>query len=575
MKKIKKALLILSTTLLIIYALYLIAYFCLFNNKLIKNIFIISIPFILLLEMLILLSVIKKEHKKIVNFNNIIGNTFKEGIVVYDVSLKKPTYASPNLIDILGVSSADILSLNNLTFKPNVDLVSEITNFMVKRPSEADELNLNFINSKTKKLVNINFRIVNLNQSGSNMYAIIISDLTKQYNDTLLLSKQVTKEQENAHKMKQILSKVSHEIRTPLNAVIGMNQMVLDYLAEDNDKKTLECCQNVYKSGEYLYSVINNILDYTKIDNGKMSISREEFLLNDIFDEVYNILKSQIDDKKINYVLNMPEVNPKIVSDKLKITQIIINLVSNAIKYNHINGNIDVSLKYHYIESYKIKTQIVVSDDGIGMSDDFVKMLFTPFAQEHRQQTIPSTGLGLVITKGLVELLDGRISVKSRINKGSSFKVEFIFDTSNKQDLKLETNELSLEGLKCLVAEDNVINAQICKHFLESMGIEACMTEDGDELCDKFFTTQDFYFDFILMDVQMPKLNGYDATRKIRKSARDDRNIPIIAFTADAYDDDVKKTILSGMDGHVSKPVSKESLRETITTTILKCSYKK
>lgn len=575
MKKIKKALLILSTTLLIIYALYLIAYFCLFNNKLIKNIFIISIPFILLLEMLILLSVIKKEHKKIVNFNNIIGNTFKEGIVVYDVSLKKPTYASPNLIDILGVSSADILSLNNLTFKPNVDLVSEITNFMVKRPSEADELNLNFINSKTKKLVNINFRIVNLNQSGSNMYAIIISDLTKQYNDTLLLSKQVTKEQENAHKMKQILSKVSHEIRTPLNAVIGMNQMVLDYLAEDNDKKVLECCQNVYKSGEYLYSVINNILDYTKIDNGKMSISREEFLLNDIFDEVYNILKSQIDDKKINYVLNMPEVNPKIVSDKLKITQIIINLVSNAIKYNHINGNIDVSLKYHYIESYKIKTQIVVSDDGIGMSDDFVKMLFTPFAQEHRQQTIPSTGLGLVITKGLVELLDGRISVKSRINKGSSFKVEFIFDTSNKQDLKLETNELSLEGLKCLVAEDNVINAQICKHFLESMGIEACMTEDGDELCDKFFTTQDFSFDFILMDVQMPKLNGYDATRKIRKSARDDRNIPIIAFTADAYDDDVKKAILSGMDGHVSKPVSKESLRETITTTILKCSYKK
>lgn len=575
MKKIKKALLILSTTLLIIYALYLIAYFCLFNNKLIKNIFIISIPFILLLEMLILLSVIKKEHKKIVNFNNIIGNTFKEGIVVYDVSLKKPTYASPNLIDILGVSSADILSLNNLTFKPNVDLVSEITNFMVKRPSEADELNLNFINSKTKKLVNINFRIVNLNQSGSNMYAIIISDLTKQYNDTLLLSKQVTKEQENAHKMKQILSKVSHEIRTPLNAVIGMNQMVLDYLAEDNDKKALECCKNVYKSGEYLYSVINNILDYTKIDNGKMSISREEFLLNDIFDEVYNILKSQIDDKKINYVLNMPEVNPKIVSDKLKITQIIINLVSNAIKYNHINGNIDVSLKYHYIESYKIKTQIVVSDDGIGMSDDFVKMLFTPFAQEHRQQTIPSTGLGLVITKGLVELLDGRISVKSRINKGSSFKVEFIFDTSNKQDLKLETNELSLEGLKCLVAEDNVINAQICKHFLESMGIEACMTEDGDELCDKFFTTQDFYFDFILMDVQMPKLNGYDATRKIRKSARDDRNIPIIAFTADAYDDDVKKAILSGMDGHVSKPVSKESLRETITTTILKCSYKK
>lgn len=169
MKKIKKALLILSTTLLIIYALYLIAYFCLFNNKLIKNIFIISIPFILLLEMLILLSVIKKEHKKIVNFNNIIGNTFKEGIVVYDVSLKKPTYASPNLIDILGVSSADILSLNNLTFKPNVDLVSEITNFMVKRPSEADELNLNFINSKTKKLVNINFRIVNLNQSGSNI----------------------------------------------------------------------------------------------------------------------------------------------------------------------------------------------------------------------------------------------------------------------------------------------------------------------------------------------------------------------------------------------------------------------
>lgn len=486
MKKIKKALLILSTTLLIIYALYLIAYFCLFNNKLIKNIFIISIPFILLLEMLILLSVIKKEHKKIVNFNNIIGNTFKEGIVVYDVSLKKPTYASPNLIDILGVSSADILSLNNLIFKPNVDLVSEITNFMVKRPSEADELNLNFINSKTNKLVNINFRIVHLNQSGSNMYAIIISDLTKQYNDTLLLSKQVTKEQENAHKMKQILSKVSHEIRTPLNAVIGMNQMALDYLAEDNDKKALECCQNVYKSGEYLYSVINNILDYTKIDNGKMSISREEFLLNDVFDEVYNILKSQIDDKKINYVLNMPEANPQIVSDKLKITQIIINLVSNAIKYNHINGNIDVSLKYHYIEPYKIKAQIVVSDDGIGMSDDFVKKLFTPFAQEHRQQTIPSTGLGLVITKGLVELLDGRISVKSRINKGSSFKIEFIFDTSNKQDLKLETKELSLDGLKCLVAEDNAINAQICKHFLESMGIEACMTEDGEEVCDRF-----------------------------------------------------------------------------------------
>jgi hypothetical protein len=575
MKKIRKVLLILSLTLFIAYVLYLVAYLCLFDNKLIKNIFIITLPFILLIELIILLHIIKREHSKIRGFNNVIGNSFKEGIVIYDANLKSPSYASPNLEKILGVSQADVLKLNNLIFKPNVDLVKEITNFLIKRPSESDELCLNLIHQKTEKLINLNFRIIHINQAGSNVYAIVISDMTKQYNDTLILSKQVMKEQENAHKMKQILSKVSHEIRTPLNAVIGMNQMALDYLNENNPAKALECSKNVAKSGEYLYSVINNILDYTKIDNGKMFVSKESFALNEVFDEAYNILKSQIDDKKIMYRADIPTSNPKIVSDKLKITQIIINLVSNAIKYNHNEGKIDISLKYHYIDDYKIKAQIIISDDGIGMSDEFIKKLFTPFAQEHRLSTIPSTGLGLVITKGLVELLNGKITVKSRINKGTSFKIEFIFDTFSKQDLVLDNKEISLEGLRCLVAEDNQINVEICKHFLDSMKIESDVTENGELLCDKFFTTREFSYDFILMDIQMPKLNGYDATRRIRKSLRDDRAIPIIAFTADAFDDDVKQAILSGMDGHVSKPVSKESLKEAIVNAILKCSYKK
>ena len=525
--------------------------------------------------MIIILFSIKREHKKIIVFNNIIGSTFKEGIVLYDANLKKTTYASLNLSDILGVDAKDVVELKNLTFKPNVDLVKEITNFMIKRLSDNDELNLNLINPKTEKLVNLNFKVAHITEKGTNIYAIVISDLTKQYNDTLLLSNQVIKEQENAHNMKQILSKVSHEIRTPLNAVIGMNQMAIEYLEKKDDLHSLDCCRNVYKSGEYLYSVINNILDYTKIDNGKMSITKEEFALKDVFDEVYNILQSQIEEKQINYTVNIPKNSLQIVTDKIKITQIILNLLSNAIKYNHIGGNIELGLIFNYIDEYKVKVEMTVKDDGIGMSDEFVNKLFTPFAQEHRQQTIPSTGLGLVITKGLVELLDGKISVKSRINKGSSFKVEFIFDTYLKQELKLENKTLDLKGLKCLVAEDNIINAEICHHFLESMGIEAFVVGDGEILCDNFFTTREFTYDFILMDIQMPKLNGYDATKRIRNSARDDRHIPIIAFTADAYDDDVKKAILSGMDGHVSKPISKDELKSTITNAILKSNYKK
>lgn len=575
MKSLKRTIIILCIFLCIFYALTIAAFIYHYNDTYIKNIIIYASPIVLVVSIVIMKIVLDYERRKVWKFHELLVGSFKDGMAFYDANRKKVLHVSYNIESILGVSKDSVLNLKNLVFEPNVDLIKEITNFIVTRPTENDELNLSIINQQTKKLVNLNFRFVRIIYEKNPIYVIIISDVTQQYNDTMLLSRKLLKEQENSVKMKDFLSRVSHEIRTPLNAVIGMNQMAIDYLDSDDKESAVKCCHNVSKSGEYLFSVINNILDFNKLDSGKMEVSKEKFRLNDVLYEVQNILKSQIDDKEIDFEIEAPDNNPQIVTDKLKLTQIIVNLASNAIKYNRIGGFVKIAANHEYIDEYKIKTQLEISDNGIGMSDEFIAKLFTPFAQEHRQTTTPSSGLGLVITKGLVQLLDGKISVKTKLNKGSSFKVEFIFETSKKQEIVAKNETPSLVGLRCLIAEDNQINSEICIHLLKTMGIEADSTKDGDLVCKQFFSTPEYTYDFILMDIQMPCVNGYDATKRIRKSQRDDKMIPIIAFTADAYEDDIKKAILSGMDGHVSKPVTKESLMQAIESVLQKSEYKR
>lgn len=367
------------------------------------------------------------------------------------------------------------------------------------------------------------------------------------------------------------LANMSHDIRTPMNAIVGFSTL-LENEAENPDK-VRQYAQRITSSSRHLLGLINDVLDMSRIESGKMVLNVTRFSVRELLEEIEALILPQVGKKEQHFDLHLHEKVPDwILGDRLRIEQILINLLTNAVKYTPERGNIEMDvLNCGQGSTGYVHLRFVVADDGIGMSEEFQKTIFDPFTREINSLTnkVQGTGLGMAITRNLVNLMSGTISVKSKKGEGSTFEVDMDFALpvqaqEPKPALAAEDKKMSLAGKRILAAEDNEINAEILGEILKLEGVEYDIAQDGDEAVEKFVNSEPGYYDMILMDIQMPRMNGYDATRAIRGSGRlDALTVPIAAMTANAFTEDVQRAIDSGMNEHIPKPIDIAALHDT------------
>ena len=380
---------------------------------------------------------------------------------------------------------------------------------------------------------------------------------------------------ENANKAKtDFLSNMSHDIRTPMNAIIGMTSLIRHDAG--NKAKVIEYADKIDISSQHLLGIINNVLDMSKIEAGKTVFKYTDFSILDFITELNTIFHSQIDEKNQTLTIIKENIRHEWVNgDQVHLMQIFSNLVSNAVKYTQEGGKIQFLVEECETKSsVYAKYRFLVSDNGMGMSADFKDTIFDAFTRAESSMTnkIQGTGLGMAITKNLVEAMGGTIDVESELGQGSCFEVlidlriaEDRFVSSAEQAEKDEPAGNVLKGMRFLCAEDNELNAEILMELLKIEGAECTICENGKRVLEAFEQSAPGDYDMILMDVQMPVMNGYEATKAIRRSSHElAKTIPIIAMTANAFSEDIQHSLAAGMNAHVSKPVEMKVLEKTI-----------
>lgn len=364
----------------------------------------------------------------------------------------------------------------------------------------------------------------------------------------------------------QFLSAMSHDIRTPMNAVIGMTEIARHHL--DDKEYVKDCLNKVSLSGNHLLTLINDILDISKVESGKMTLNPCAFSLKDIVEELAAMIRQSAEDKDLSFLMKMNHITQNVVmGDPLRIRQILLNLLNNAVKYTEPGGHVlfEVSEEMIPEQPENVRLRFVVEDNGIGMSEEFQKTMYQSFARatDSRINKIQGSGLGLSIACQMVELMKGKITCNSTLGKGTTFvvvlEVPVAHEILKAEKLSGGTEEEqggAFAGMRILVAEDNELNWEIIHMMLEEHGVISDRVENGQECLELLEKEDAPRFDLVLMDVQMPVMDGREATRRLRSSPNAYmRNIPVIAMTADAFAEDIYACLEAGMDGHIAKPV--------------------
>ena len=364
---------------------------------------------------------------------------------------------------------------------------------------------------------------------------------------------------------------MSHDIRTPMNAIIGFTDIALQ--SKDDPERLTDCLDKVQRSSAHLLKLVDDILDMARIENGKIELEETDANLITVIKDLSAIIQGTAEKKNIQFSLSLEDITDSHIRlDVVRFNRIMINILSNAVKYTNSGGHVlftvkQVSSRKNNLCSY----EFIVSDNGIGMTKDFVRHIYDSFSRE-RSSTISGvegTGLGMSITKGLIDKMGGKISIKTQQRKGTTVTVRLpikLRDASaDTESLEKEVSKkeirTSFEGFRVLLAEDNLLNREIAKTILEQKQLEVDVAEDGVVALDKIRNSEPDYYNLVFMDIQMPFMNGYTATRMIRQLKDDPRsNIPIIAMTANAFEEDKKLALEAGMNGHLAKPIKPDEL---------------
>lgn len=376
---------------------------------------------------------------------------------------------------------------------------------------------------------------------------------------------------ESASKAKtNFLANMSHDIRTPMNAIMGFNDLALSHI--DNKEKVRNYLTKSSISSNHLLSLINNILDMNRIESGKIQLDKSPCNLHTLMEEIGNIIQDQAKTRGIAFSINFENLtNKNVICDKLRLNQILLNLIGNALKFTPSGGSIQVWIDQKKSGGNFGSYEFHVKDNGLGMSKEFATKIFEPFEREYDSTTsgILGTGLGMSITKSIVDLMGGTIKVITEKGKGTEFVINLTMHLATELKISDEEAELhpfnetkSLAGKKILLVEDNLMNREIAQDILEEIGFVVDFAENGAIAVEK---VQQQPYDIILMDVQMPVMDGYEATRQIKALGGDIAKIPIIAMTANAFVEDQKKAFEAGMSGHISKPIKIEKIVSTIS----------
>lgn len=383
-------------------------------------------------------------------------------------------------------------------------------------------------------------------------------------------AEQAQQEAERANSAKQeFLSSMSHDIRTPMNAIIGMTSLALDNT--DNPKQVQDYLGKIELSSKHLLGLINDVLDISKIESGKMTLNVEPMSLRETMDSIINIMQPQVAAKNQQFHASAREIlSENVYCDSVRLNQVLINLLGNAVKFTPDEGSVQLTVYQEALstDDSRIRTHFLVSDTGIGMSKEYQEVIFESFSREDntRVRKTEGSGLGMAITKCIVDAMGGAISVQSEPGQGSEFHVVLDLEKAAAPDDTepetadgaagaRETGDVVLKGKRILLAEDNELNWEVASELLSILELELDWAENGKICVEKFENSPTGYYDAIIMDVRMPVLDGYEATAAIRGLERTDADIPIIAMTADAFSEDIQRCLACGMNDHLAKPI--------------------
>ena len=379
-------------------------------------------------------------------------------------------------------------------------------------------------------------------------------------------AEQARKEAEQANAAKQeFLSSMSHDIRTPMNAIIGMTSLALDNT--DDPKRVRDYLGKIALSSKHLLGLINDVLDISKIESGKMTLNVEPVSLREAMDSIVNIMQPQVTAKNQQFKVVAREIlSENVCCDGVRLNQVLINLLGNAVKFTPEKGAVQLTVYQEALpeDASRVRTHFLVSDTGIGMSKEYQKVIFESFSREDntRVRKTEGSGLGMAITKCIVDAMGGTISVRSEQGRGSEFHVVLDLEkaaapaASEAADGAAErVNDVVLKGRRILLAEDNELNWEVARELLSILELELDWAENGEICVEKFRNSPAGHYDAIIMDVRMPVMDGYEATAAIRRLEREDADIPIIAMTADAFSEDIQRCLERGMNDHLAKPI--------------------
>lgn len=417
---------------------------------------------------------------------------------------------------------------------------------------------------------------VPLNEKTERFYTAYY-DISNQFNEEQIQTQKLREAlfaAESANRAKtEFVSHISHDIRTPISIISSMTDFALEDMGDA--EKLLHDLVKIRSANTFLLSLINDVLDLSKIDSGRIELNAEPYSYEEHYDNIRNMLESMCEQKGLRCAMERRNKTGAIFADKIRLNQILMNLISNAVKYTPAGGTVTYISDSEDLGDGTIRFGFELIDTGIGMSEEFQKIMFEPFAQEQDNPLRPKdgsgTGLGLPIVKKTVDLLGGKLRIESKLGKGTTCFCSFVFpraDEAEKKDkLKVDSPKIKRVPLhgKVLLAEDNEINAEIAGRLVESFGLTSDSAEDGLCALEMFTSSAPQEYVAVLMDIQMPKMNGYEVTEQIRALSREDaKTIPIIAMTADAFSDAAEHGRMAGMDDYLIKPLDPDVMYRSL-----------
>ena len=481
-------------------------------------------------------------------------------------------YISPNMEKLLGIPACELykdVHRLNLEF-PEYDwggLRAEIeelpVNGMVHQSHQR-------INGNTGEMRWYDETLYYLTVDEQEKLLLVMTDQTEERESRIQLEEALDFARSATQAKSEFLAKMSHDIRTPMNAILGFAGL-LERNA-DNPSKVRDYIRKISSAGQHMQSLINDILDMSRIENGKMTLNEKIFGMSELLNEVHDVIQPQVMAKNQMFVIDSCNISRDVfIGDSARIRQILLNLLTNAVKYTPDGGRIEL----HVSETDMFSDNFAglcfkVSDTGIGISEDYLERIFEPFTRERSSEVngIQGSGLGMSITRSLVELMGGTITAESCVGAGSVFTVNLQLKCGQEYESEEDESGCSsemLNDINILIAEDTPMNVEIILDLLEMYGASCTAVENGKEALECFEESEPGRFQIILMDIQMPEMDGYEATRRIRScSHRDARIVPIIAMTANAFADDVQKCLDAGMNAHIAKPLDINKLNKMI-----------